>query len=58
MARIVIDDSNPDWGDRPYAKQPGGCGIESDYVHFTPNFFLEDAILEEFGPRGMSEYLS
>uniref|UniRef100_A0AAR2KCV8 Calcium-activated chloride channel N-terminal domain-containing protein n=1 Tax=Pygocentrus nattereri TaxID=42514 RepID=A0AAR2KCV8_PYGNA len=33
-------------------KQIKGCGEESEYIHFTPNFLLNDDLLNAYGPRG------
>ena len=37
-ARILVAPQEAGWGDVPYAKQPGPCGQESDYIHVTPGF--------------------
>ncbi|XP_063796032.1 calcium-activated chloride channel regulator 1-like [Pseudophryne corroboree] len=39
-------------GDFPYTLQYGGCGVEGKYIHLTPNFILNDKVLEIYGPRG------
>ncbi|XP_036413642.1 calcium-activated chloride channel regulator 1-like [Colossoma macropomum] len=51
-ANIIIDSPNPAHGDEPYTKQMKGCGEESEYIHFTPNFLLNDNLLNAYGPRG------
>ncbi|XP_018411414.1 PREDICTED: epithelial chloride channel protein-like [Nanorana parkeri] len=39
-------------GDFPYTLQYGGCGVKGKYIHLTPNFMLNDKILDIYGPRG------
>ncbi|KAL7825250.1 hypothetical protein AOLI_G00324570 [Acnodon oligacanthus] len=51
-ARIIIEPPQPSFGDDPYTKQMKGCGEESEYTHFTPNFLLNDGLLDAYGPRG------
>ncbi|KAL6471819.1 hypothetical protein MHYP_G00204690 [Metynnis hypsauchen] len=51
-ANIIIDSPHPAHGDEPYTKQMKGCGEESEYIHFTPNFLLNDDFLNGYGPRG------
>lgn len=40
------------YGDFPYTLQFGGCGVKGKYVHLTPNFMLNDKVLDIYGPRG------
>ncbi|KAF6016856.1 CLCA1 [Bugula neritina] len=54
-ARIIIGPPNQAWGDIPYTLQPGLCGQEGDYTHFTPNYLTnlasvrpEKRIVREF----------
>uniref|UniRef100_A0AAR2JFQ4 VWFA domain-containing protein n=1 Tax=Pygocentrus nattereri TaxID=42514 RepID=A0AAR2JFQ4_PYGNA len=51
-ANIIIDSPHPAYRDEPYVKQMKGCGEESEYIHFTPNFLLNDNLLNAYGPRG------
>ncbi|KAL6471774.1 hypothetical protein MHYP_G00204240 [Metynnis hypsauchen] len=51
-ANVIIDYPNPAYGDEPYTKQMKGCGEESEHVHFTPHFLLNDDHLNAYGPRG------
>ncbi|KAL7825270.1 hypothetical protein AOLI_G00324770 [Acnodon oligacanthus] len=51
-ARIIIEPPQPSFGDDPYTKQMKGCGEESEYTHFTPDFLLNDGLLGAYGPRG------
>ncbi|XP_036412467.1 calcium-activated chloride channel regulator 4A-like [Colossoma macropomum] len=51
-AKIISEPSHPSFGDDPYTKQIKGCGEESEYTHFTPNFLLNDNLLDAYGPRG------
>ncbi|XP_073671679.1 calcium-activated chloride channel regulator 3A-1-like [Paramisgurnus dabryanus] len=49
-AGIRIDKANPGYGDAPYTKQYEDCGSENEYIHFTPDFFLNDDHF--YGSRG------
>ncbi|XP_073674111.1 calcium-activated chloride channel regulator 4A-like [Garra rufa] len=49
-AKIRIDNSAQ--GDEPYTKQYDECGKEGDYIHFTPNYLLNDTIIQLYGLRG------
>ncbi|XP_075038533.1 calcium-activated chloride channel regulator 1-like [Mixophyes fleayi] len=40
------------YGDYPYTLQYGGCGVKGKYIHLTPNFILNDKVLQIYGPRG------
>ncbi|XP_060799224.1 calcium-activated chloride channel regulator 1-like [Neoarius graeffei] len=50
--RIIIDNPHPSFGDDPYTRQTKGCGEEGDYIHFTPNFLLNNDLIQVYGPRG------
>lgn len=45
-----------DWhaapGDSPHTLQYRGCGKEGKYIHFTPDFLLNDALTAGYGSRG------
>ena len=47
-ARVVIGNPRSDWGDTPYTIQPGGCGVEGDYIHFTPGYILKPESAKDF----------
>ncbi|RXN38053.1 epithelial chloride channel -like protein [Labeo rohita] len=49
-AKIRID--NPAQGDEPYTKQYDGCGKEGQYIHFTPNYLLNDTVIQLYGLKG------
>ncbi|XP_053326282.1 calcium-activated chloride channel regulator 1-like [Spea bombifrons] len=38
-------------GDDPYTLQYGGCGEMGRYIHLTPNFLLNDSLINIYGPR-------
>ncbi|KAM9324772.1 calcium-activated chloride channel regulator 1-like [Gastrophryne carolinensis] len=40
------------YGDYPYTLQYGGCGVNGKYIHLTPNFMLNEKVLDIYGPRG------
>ncbi|XP_025972242.2 calcium-activated chloride channel regulator 2 [Dromaius novaehollandiae] len=44
----------PYWkhGDDPYTLQPGACGKMGKYIHFTPNFLVNDYLMDIYGSRG------
>uniref|UniRef100_A0A8B9GR90 VWFA domain-containing protein n=1 Tax=Astyanax mexicanus TaxID=7994 RepID=A0A8B9GR90_ASTMX len=50
-ASVFIDRPNPIFGDEPYTKQMKGCGEEGEYIHFTPDFLLDDDLLDAYGTR-------
>ncbi|KAI5625501.1 hypothetical protein C0J50_15047 [Silurus asotus] len=54
--RIRIDNPHPAFGDDPYTHQTKGCGNEGEYIHFTPNFLLNNNLLKGYGPRVLPEY--
>ncbi|XP_063590520.1 calcium-activated chloride channel regulator 4A-like [Penaeus indicus] len=41
-SEIRVDVSNAVYGDQPYTDQPGGCGAPGRYIHFTPEYLLND----------------
>ncbi|ROL43988.1 Calcium-activated chloride channel regulator 3A-1 [Anabarilius grahami] len=48
-AKIRIDNAD---SDEPYAHQYAECGDEAQYIHFTPNYLLNDSVIQLYGPRG------
>jgi len=34
----LVGPANRVWGDKPYTLQPGLCGVEGDYIHYTPEY--------------------
>uniref|UniRef100_A0A672Q1R5 Calcium-activated chloride channel N-terminal domain-containing protein n=1 Tax=Sinocyclocheilus grahami TaxID=75366 RepID=A0A672Q1R5_SINGR len=36
----------------PYTKQYGECGTEGEYIHFTPEYLLNDTFIQLYGSRG------
>uniref|UniRef100_A0A8C2F9V4 Chloride channel accessory 1 n=1 Tax=Cyprinus carpio TaxID=7962 RepID=A0A8C2F9V4_CYPCA len=51
-AKIRIDNANPSYGFEPYTNQYGECGAEGEYIHFTPEYLLNDTLTELYGSRG------
>ncbi|KAM5148089.1 calcium-activated chloride channel regulator 1-like [Mantella aurantiaca] len=51
-ADIIIAQPHLKYGDDPYTLQYGKCGDAGKYIHFTPNFFVDDTIESLYGPRG------
>ncbi|KAI2644946.1 Calcium-activated chloride channel regulator 4 [Labeo rohita] len=49
VAKIRIDNAQ---GDEPYTKQYDECGAEGQYIHFTPNYLLNDTFIQLYGLRG------
>ncbi|XP_067930953.1 calcium-activated chloride channel regulator 1-like [Watersipora subatra] len=43
-ARVLIAGPNSAYGDEPYTRQPGGCGQEGDFIHFTPEYLVKKSI--------------
>ncbi|CAL1532070.1 unnamed protein product [Lymnaea stagnalis] len=48
-AQIIIDRSNPAYGDAPYVKQYAECGSPGLYIHLTPGYLLDDAVVQKWG---------
>ncbi|XP_006898444.1 PREDICTED: calcium-activated chloride channel regulator 2-like [Elephantulus edwardii] len=51
-ANVIVSDWYGAHGDDPYTLQYRGCGKEGKYIHFTPNFMLNDNLTAAYGPRG------
>ncbi|XP_063283430.1 calcium-activated chloride channel regulator 2-like [Pelobates fuscus] len=51
-ANVIINKPNFNHGNDPYTLQYEGCGKEGRYIHFTPDFLIEDSLLSVYGPRG------
>uniref|UniRef100_A0A8C1MJ95 Chloride channel accessory 1 n=1 Tax=Cyprinus carpio TaxID=7962 RepID=A0A8C1MJ95_CYPCA len=52
-AKIRIDNANPAYGVEPYTNQYGECGAEGEYIHFTPEYLLNDTFIQLYGSRGI-----
>ncbi|KAM5148091.1 calcium-activated chloride channel regulator 1-like [Mantella aurantiaca] len=51
-ADIIIASSHVNYGYDPYTLQYGQCGEIGRYIHFTPEFLVDDKLLSVYGPRG------
>ncbi|KAM9186556.1 calcium-activated chloride channel regulator 4 [Mergus octosetaceus] len=51
-ADVIIADPFLKYGDDPYTLQYGGCKEKGRYIHFTPNFLLDDNLVNVYGERG------
>ncbi|XP_058159207.1 calcium-activated chloride channel regulator 2 isoform X2 [Dasypus novemcinctus] len=51
-ANVIVADWHGTHGDDPYTLQYRGCGKEGKYIHFTPNFLLNDNLTAGYGSRG------
>ncbi|RXN08351.1 epithelial chloride channel -like protein [Labeo rohita] len=51
-AKIRIDHANPAYGVEPYTNQYEECGAEGEYIHFTPEYLLNDTVIQLYGSRG------
>nr|XP_003411253.1 calcium-activated chloride channel regulator 2 [Loxodonta africana] len=51
-ANVIVADWYGTHGDDPYTLQYRGCGEEGKYIHFTPNFLLNENLIAGYGPRG------
>ncbi|XP_063282257.1 calcium-activated chloride channel regulator 1-like [Pelobates fuscus] len=51
-ADAIITIPHLKYGDDPYTLQYGGCGEAGKYIHFTPNFMVDDKLLSAYGSRG------
>ncbi|XP_072130689.1 calcium-activated chloride channel regulator 1-like [Mobula birostris] len=50
-ANVIIAEPNPLYGDTPYTLQYGGCGEKGHYIHLTPNFLLNDSLVQVYGKK-------
>ncbi|KAF1496079.1 Calcium-activated chloride channel regulator 1, partial [Pygoscelis antarcticus] len=51
-ADVIIADPYIKHGDDPYTLQYGGCKEKGRYIHFTPNFLLNDKLANVYGEKG------
>ncbi|KAG8519513.1 Calcium-activated chloride channel regulator 2, partial [Galemys pyrenaicus] len=51
-ANVIVTDWCGPRGNDPYTLQYKGCGKEGKYIHFTPNFLLNDDLTAGYGSRG------
>ncbi|XP_068098724.1 calcium-activated chloride channel regulator 1-like isoform X1 [Hyperolius riggenbachi] len=51
-ADVIVASPYLKYGDDPYTLQYGQCGEPGRYIHFTPNFLLDDQLLAAYGRRG------
>ncbi|XP_067892452.1 calcium-activated chloride channel regulator 1-like [Heterodontus francisci] len=51
-ADVIIADPYLKYGDDPYTLQYGGCGEKGRYIHFTPNFILNNSLIAVYGSKG------
>uniref|UniRef100_A0A2K6PKW0 Calcium-activated chloride channel regulator 2 n=1 Tax=Rhinopithecus roxellana TaxID=61622 RepID=A0A2K6PKW0_RHIRO len=51
-ANVIVTDWHGAHGDDPYTLQYRGCGKGGKYIHFTPNFLLNDNLTAGYGSRG------
>uniref|UniRef100_UPI00358E1A79 calcium-activated chloride channel regulator 3A-1-like isoform X2 n=1 Tax=Myxine glutinosa TaxID=7769 RepID=UPI00358E1A79 len=51
QADIRIDIPDVLMGHGPYTFQFGQCGVQGDFIHFTPEFILDDELQNYFGAR-------
>ncbi|XP_065410255.1 calcium-activated chloride channel regulator 1-like isoform X2 [Chrysemys picta bellii] len=50
-ADVIVANPFLKYGDDPYTLQYGGCGEKGRYIHFTPNFLLNDTLHNIYGSR-------
>ncbi|XP_060058353.1 calcium-activated chloride channel regulator 1-like [Erinaceus europaeus] len=50
-ANVIVANPYAKYGDDPYTLQYGQCGEKGQYIHFNPNFLLDNNI-HVYGPRG------
>ncbi|XP_036687497.1 calcium-activated chloride channel regulator 2 isoform X3 [Balaenoptera musculus] len=51
-ANVIVTDWYGAHGDDAYTLQYRGCGEEGKYIHFTPDFLLNDDLTAGYGSRG------
>ncbi|XP_028643985.1 calcium-activated chloride channel regulator 3A-1-like [Grammomys surdaster] len=52
QADVIVADPHLKYGDDPYTLQYGQCGDRGQYIHFTPNFLVNENMTDIYGPRG------
>ncbi|CAM4605088.1 calcium-activated chloride channel regulator 1-like [Caretta caretta] len=50
-ADVIVANPFLKYGDDPYTLQYGRCGEKGRYIHFTPDFLLNDNLYNIYGPR-------
>ncbi|KAM7162904.1 calcium-activated chloride channel regulator 1-like [Macrochelys suwanniensis] len=50
-ADVIVANPFLKYGDDPYTLQYGGCGEKGRYIHFTPDFLLNDNLYNIYGSR-------
>uniref|UniRef100_A0A8C3HS62 VWFA domain-containing protein n=1 Tax=Chrysemys picta bellii TaxID=8478 RepID=A0A8C3HS62_CHRPI len=56
-ADVIVANPFLKYGDNPYTLQYGGCGEKGRYIHFTPNFLLNDTLYNIYGSRGTKVFV-
>ncbi|XP_056383385.1 calcium-activated chloride channel regulator 1-like [Hyla sarda] len=51
-ADIIVAKPHLKNGNDPYTLQYGQCGEKGVYIHFSPDFLVDDQLLSVYGPRG------
>ncbi|XP_056383987.1 calcium-activated chloride channel regulator 1-like [Hyla sarda] len=51
-ADVIVAKPHLKNGNDPYTLQYGQCGDKGVYIHFTPDFLVDDQLLSVYGPRG------
>ena len=54
---MVVGEANQAWEDVPYTLQPGQCGQEGDYIHFTADYLLKPLSDEDFTHKPGMKYV-
>jgi hypothetical protein len=55
-ADIIVDRMNRAYGDQPYVKLSGMCGVSGDYIHLTKEFLLDPLITQYDPGKSLSVY--
>uniref|UniRef100_A0A8C3S9V2 Calcium-activated chloride channel N-terminal domain-containing protein n=1 Tax=Chelydra serpentina TaxID=8475 RepID=A0A8C3S9V2_CHESE len=56
-ADVIVANPFLKYGDDPYTLQYGGCGEKGRYIHFTPDFLLNDKLYNIYGSRGTKVFV-
>ncbi|KAM4642771.1 calcium-activated chloride channel regulator 1-like [Discoglossus pictus] len=51
-ADVIIAEPFIKYGNDPYTLQYGGCGEPGKYIHLTPDFLVDNTLINVYGPRG------
>uniref|UniRef100_A0A8C0G7Q0 Calcium-activated chloride channel N-terminal domain-containing protein n=1 Tax=Chelonoidis abingdonii TaxID=106734 RepID=A0A8C0G7Q0_CHEAB len=57
QADVIVANPFLKYGDDPYTLQYGRCGEKGRYIHFTPDFLLNDNLYNIYGSQGTKVFV-